>query len=72
MLEKTVQQANHTFSLPIRPSVTPVLLAATNKQVLIMPEMANAVICPDTDKSLKHHEVITLFRLNTMDEINSK
>jgi hypothetical protein len=24
-----------------------------------MPEMANAVICPDTGKSLKHNELIT-------------
>jgi hypothetical protein len=27
-----------------------------------MPEMDNAVICPDTGKSLKHHELITLLR----------
>jgi hypothetical protein len=27
-----------------------------------MPEMANAVICPDTGKSLKHRELITQLR----------
>jgi hypothetical protein len=27
-----------------------------------MPEMANAVICPDTGKSLKHQESITMLR----------
>jgi hypothetical protein len=62
MLEETVQQANHVFSLPVGPSVTPVLLTTTNEQVIIMPEMANAVICPDTGKSLKHSELITSLR----------
>jgi hypothetical protein len=33
-----------------------------NKQIIIMPEIANAVICPDTGKSLKHSELITLLR----------
>jgi hypothetical protein len=27
-----------------------------------MPEMANAVICPETGKSLKHQELITKLR----------
>jgi hypothetical protein len=27
-----------------------------------MPEMANAVICPETGKSLKHQELITQLR----------
>jgi hypothetical protein len=30
-----------------------------NDKVIIVPEMANAVICPDTGKSLKHNELIT-------------
>jgi hypothetical protein len=30
--------------------------------VIIMPEMANAVICSDTGKSLKHQELITMLR----------
>jgi hypothetical protein len=34
----------------------------TNKQMIIMPEMANAVTFPDTGKSLKHSELITLLR----------
>jgi hypothetical protein len=42
---------------------TPVIVQPTkNKQMIIMPEMANAVICPDTGKSLKHSELITLLR----------
>jgi hypothetical protein len=37
-------------------------LATANKQVIIMPEMVNSVICPDTGKSLKHNELITSSR----------
>jgi hypothetical protein len=33
-----------------------------NDSVIIMPEMENAVICPDTGKSLKHNELITKLR----------
>jgi hypothetical protein len=41
-----------------------------------MPEMANAVICPETGKSLKHQELITKLRYkikwmrSTENEIN--
>jgi hypothetical protein len=62
MLEETVQPTNHIFPFPIGPSVTPVLLAPINKQVIIMREMANAFICPDTGTSLKHNELIKLLR----------
>jgi hypothetical protein len=47
-----------------------------NNQVIILPEMANAVICPDTGKSLKHQELITKLRYkikwmrSTSNEIN--
>jgi hypothetical protein len=34
----------------------------TNDNIIIMPEMADAVICPDTGKSLKHNELITKLR----------
>jgi hypothetical protein len=34
----------------------------THSNIIIMPEMANAVICPDTYKSLKHNELITKVR----------
>jgi hypothetical protein len=30
-----------------------------NEQIIIMPDMANAAICPETGKSLKHQELIT-------------
>jgi hypothetical protein len=35
---------------------------ALNNGSVIMPEMANVVICPDTGKSLKYQELITLLR----------
>jgi hypothetical protein len=63
MLDEMIQQANHVFSLPIMPSNTPIITQPTkNKQIIIMPEMANAVICQDTGNSLKHSELITLLR----------
>jgi hypothetical protein len=33
-----------------------------NTQIIIMPEMANALICPDIGKSIKHQELITMLR----------
>jgi hypothetical protein len=57
MMAETMSQANHCFSIPastkISHSTTP-----TNEGV-ILPEMVNAVICPETGKSLKHQELIT-------------
>jgi hypothetical protein len=44
MLEETVKQDNHVFFLPIVPSNTQALLQPTkNEQIIIMPEMVNAV-----------------------------
>jgi hypothetical protein len=60
MLDETIQQANQVFSFPLMPSNTPVIVQQTKKQMIIMPEMANTVICPDTGKSLKHSDLITL------------
>jgi hypothetical protein len=38
MLDETLQQANHVFSLPIMPSNTPISAQPTkNKQIIIMP-----------------------------------
>jgi hypothetical protein len=62
MIDETIYQANHCFSIPttLGPKNTE-NVNGTNK-VIIMPEMANAVICPETGKSLKHHELITKLR----------
>jgi hypothetical protein len=51
MLDETIQHANQVFSVPIMPSHTPLIAQPTkNKQIIIMPEMAKAVIFPDTGK----------------------
>jgi hypothetical protein len=61
MIDETVKQESR-FSLPVVPSNTQVIVQPTkNEQVIIIPVMANSVICPDTGKSLKHSELITLF-----------
>jgi hypothetical protein len=59
MIAKTVRQANHCFSFPTSLSTKTQKKVINNEQIIIMPEMANAVICPDTGKSLKHQEFIT-------------
>jgi hypothetical protein len=62
MLAETVQQANHVFSLPTGLTIKTANNAIKNEHVIIIPEMATAVIYPDTGKSLKHQELITLLR----------
>jgi hypothetical protein len=54
MLTETVQHANHVLSLPTGPSAWSPTKEIEDTPIIIMPEMANAVICPDTGKSLKH------------------
>jgi hypothetical protein len=58
-MAETINQANHCFSiLSHKPKQIPKLNRASN-EFIIMPEMANDVICPDTGKSLKHNKLIT-------------
>jgi hypothetical protein len=76
MISETVHQANHCFSFPKNPSAKTQKRVINNEQIIIMPEMANAVICPETGKSLKHQELITKLRYkikwmrSTANEIN--
>jgi hypothetical protein len=74
MMAETLAQANHCFSISAntksnRPS-TP------KTESVILPEMANAVIRPETGKSLKHQELITKLKYkiqwmrSTANEIN--
>jgi hypothetical protein len=76
MIEKTINQANHCFSFPMIPTNKTQKKVINNEQIIIMPEMANAVICPETGKSLKHQELITKLRYkikwmrSTANEIN--
>jgi hypothetical protein len=62
MLAETVQHSNHAFSLPTGPAIKTTKSVTKNVPVIIMPEMANVVICPDTAKSLKLQELVTLLR----------
>jgi hypothetical protein len=62
MIAETVHQANHCFSFPMSPRTKTQKKVINNEQIIIMPEMANAVICPETGKSLKHQELITKLR----------
>jgi hypothetical protein len=76
MIAETINQANHCFSIPRTPGPKTTEKVNRNNQVIIMPEMANAVMCPETGKSLKHQELITKLRYkiklmrSTANEIN--
>jgi hypothetical protein len=62
MIPETINQANHCFSIPTIPGPKKTEKVNGNNQVIIVPEIANAVICPETGKSLKHQELITKLR----------
>jgi hypothetical protein len=76
MIAKTISQANHCFSISTDPEPKNSTIVRGNNEVIILPEMANAVICPATGKSLKHQELITKLRYkkkwmrSTANEIN--
>jgi hypothetical protein len=60
MMAETITQANHCSSNSTQTKYTHP--SSTNTDIVILPEMANAVICPETGKSLKHQELITKLR----------
>jgi hypothetical protein len=74
MMAETINQANHCFAISAQPHYTK--KPGDNTEVILLPEMANAVICPETGKSLKHQELITNLRYkikwmrSTANEIN--
>jgi hypothetical protein len=74
MLAKTMTQENHCFSISAQTKYTHE--PSANTDVIILPEMVNAVICPETGKSLKHQELITKLKYkikwmrSTENEIN--
>jgi hypothetical protein len=76
MIAETIIQANHFFSISTNPEPKNSTELSGNNQVIILPEMANAVICPETGKPLKHQEIITKLRYkikwmrSTANEIN--
>jgi hypothetical protein len=59
MMAETINQAHHCFTISAQTKYTQ---TSANTDVIIVPEMANAVICPETGKSLKHQELITNLR----------
>jgi hypothetical protein len=76
MMAETINQANHCFAISAKPKTQYTKNPSDNTEVILLPEMANAVICPDTGKSLKHQELITKLRYkikwmrSTANEIN--
>jgi hypothetical protein len=59
MIAETISQANHCFSISTNPEQKNSTKLSGNNEVIIFPEMANAVTFPETGKSLKHQEFIT-------------
>jgi hypothetical protein len=76
MIAETINQANHCFAISTNPEPKNSTNLNGHNQVIILPEMANAVICPETGNSLKHQELITKLRYkikwmrSTANEIN--
>jgi hypothetical protein len=74
MMAETLAQVNHCFS--ISENATCCHSSSPNTPIVLLPEMANAVICPETGKSLKHQELITKLKYkikwmrSTANEIN--
>jgi hypothetical protein len=62
MIAEIISQANHCFSIKTNPEPKNSTELSGDSQVIIWPEMANAVICPEIGKSLKHQELITKLR----------
>jgi hypothetical protein len=60
MMAVTLAQANHCFSISANTKYNHP--SNTKTDIIILPEMANAVICPEAGKSLMHQELITKLR----------
>jgi hypothetical protein len=74
MMAETLSQANHCFSISASTKISHPATPTIEK--VILPEMANAVVYPETGKSLKHQELITKLKykiqwmISTANEIN--
>jgi hypothetical protein len=74
MMAEKLAQANHCFSVSL--NTTCCHSSNPKTPIVLLPEMANAVICPETGKSLKHQELITKLKYkikwmrSTANEIN--
>jgi hypothetical protein len=73
MMAESLHQAHHCFSISPNERKK---CSITHGNIIMMPEMTNAVFCPDTGKSLKHNKLITKLRYkskwmrSTANEIN--
>jgi hypothetical protein len=76
MMAETINQAIHCFAISAQPKNQYSKKPSDDNKVILLPEMANAVMCPETGKSLKHQELITKLRYkikcmrSTASEIN--
>jgi hypothetical protein len=74
MMAETLAQSNHCFSISTNTKINHPSTPETKSVILL--EMASAVICPETGKSLKHQELITTLKYkiqwmkSTANEIN--
>jgi hypothetical protein len=62
MMAETINQANHCFTISAQPKTQYTKKPSNNTEIILLPEMANVEICPETGKSLKHQELITKLR----------
>jgi hypothetical protein len=62
MIAETISQENHCFSISTNKKPKNSAKLNGNDQIIILPEIADAVTCPETGKSLKHQELITKVR----------
>jgi hypothetical protein len=61
MMAETINQANHCFAISAQPKTQYTEKPSDNTEVILLLEMENAVICPETGKSLKQQELITKY-----------
>jgi hypothetical protein len=66
MLAETIQHTNHVCSLPTGSTIRSSPGEAMHTPLIIMPEMAIAVICPESGKSLKHQELIIILQYKSI------
>jgi hypothetical protein len=59
MMAETINHANHCFAISAHPKTQSSKKPSDNTEIILLPEMANGVICPETGKSLNHQELIT-------------
>jgi hypothetical protein len=62
VMAETISQANNCFSTSTHPKNQNSKTSISSKETIIFSEMVNALIFPETGRSLKHQELITKLR----------